>query len=74
MGNNSQTHYACLPCWARQTGPFPHLNPDETTSHSTKLPKDGNQVAGYLPEGEGANEALRAFHITGGEPYPRHLQ
>src|SRR3989338_5971729 len=24
-------------------------SPDETTSHSTRLPKDGNQVAGYLP-------------------------
>ena len=23
--------------------------PDGTTSHSTRLPKDGNQVAGYLP-------------------------
>ena len=27
--------------------------PDGTTSHSTRLPKDGSQVAGYLPEGEG---------------------
>jgi UDP-N-acetylmuramate--alanine ligase len=31
----------------------PHLNPDVTTSHSTK-PASG-QVAGYLPEGEEAN-------------------
>jgi len=23
--------------------------PDKTTSHSTRLPKDGNQVTGYLP-------------------------
>ena len=35
----------------------PHPNPDETTSHSTK-PASG-QVAGYLPEGEGANVGLR---------------
>jgi valyl-tRNA synthetase len=33
---------------------LPHLNPDVTTSHSTK-PASG-QVAGYLPEGEEANE------------------
>ncbi len=32
---------------------FPHPNPDETTNQSTK-PASG-QVAGYLPEGEGAN-------------------
>jgi len=42
--------------------------PDGTTSHSTKLPKDGNQVAGYHPNplpqaGEGANESLREFHV-----------
>ncbi len=43
-------------------GRFPHPNPDGTTSHSTKLPKDGSQVAGYLPEGEGTNESLRDFH------------
>lgn len=37
----------------------PHLNPDgttgETTSHSTRLPKNSSQVAGYPPEGEEAN-------------------
>ena len=32
----------------------PHPNLDGTTSHSTKPPKDGSQVAGYPPEGEGA--------------------
>jgi len=26
---------------------FDGLRPDITTSHSTRLPKDGNQVAGY---------------------------
>ncbi len=36
----------------------PHLNPDGTTSHSTK-PASG-QVAGYLPVGEGANDATLA--------------
>ncbi|TAJ79835.1 MAG: molybdopterin molybdenumtransferase MoeA [Gallionellaceae bacterium] len=36
---------------------FPHPNPDGATSHSTK-PASG-QVAGYLPEGEGANVSLR---------------
>ena len=41
----------------------PHLNPDGTTSHSTKLPNDGSQVAGYLPEGEGTNESLRDLHV-----------
>jgi len=40
---------------------FPHPNPDETTSHSTKHDK-AVQVAGYPPGGEGANEALRAFN------------
>ncbi len=47
--------------------------PDETTSHSTRLPKDGNQVAGYLPnplpggersEGPGA----MAAPTVGGSP------
>ena len=37
---------------------------DETTSHSTKLPKDGSQVAGYPPEGEGANVSLRELVVT----------
>ncbi len=42
--------------------------PDEPTSHSTSLPKDSNQVAGYLPiplpqAGEGAYESLREFHV-----------
>jgi electron transport complex protein RnfC len=31
----------------------PAAQPDKTTSHSTKLPNDGSQVAGYLPAGEG---------------------
>ncbi|MEW5966311.1 MAG: ubiquinone biosynthesis protein UbiB [Pseudomonadota bacterium] len=38
-------------------GSSPLPNPDETTSHSTK-PASG-QVAGYPPEGEGANAGLR---------------
>ncbi len=39
---------------------FPLPNPDGATSHSTKLPEYGSQVAGYLPQaGEGANESLR---------------
>ncbi len=42
---------------------FPHLNPDGTTSHSTKPSKDDGKAAGYLPEGEEANERLREFHI-----------
>ncbi len=60
---------------------FPHLNPDETTSHSTKLPsevrrdgqffaqlaKDGSQVAGYLPVGEEANERSREFQVSVGK-------
>jgi phosphoribosylformylglycinamidine synthase len=33
----------------------PLHNPDGTTSHSTRLPKDGKQVAGYPPAGEGAS-------------------
>ncbi len=37
-------------CFARS----PLLNPDETTSHSTKSSENDNQVAGYLPQaGEG---------------------
>ena len=39
----------------------PRLNPDGTTSHSTKPSQDDGQVAGYLPKGEGANERLREF-------------
>src|SRR5450756_1997591 len=40
-------------------------SPDGTTSHSTRLPKDGSQVAGYLPQaGEGANESLRELIVT----------
>ncbi|TAJ78773.1 MAG: hypothetical protein EPO42_07405 [Gallionellaceae bacterium] len=39
---------------------FPHPNPDETTSHSTK-PASG-QVAGYPPAGEGTTAARRAFN------------
>ena len=48
--------------------PFPHLNPDGTTSHSTK-PASG-QVAGYLPQaGEEANESLReSFDYDEQEP------
>ena len=42
---------------------IPHPNPDETTSHSTK--SASGQVAGYLPEGEGANESLHEFQIPG---------
>ncbi len=43
--------------------------PDGPTSHSTRLPKDSNQVAAYLPNplpqaGEGANESLRVFHVN----------
>ena len=51
-------------------GDFPHLNPDGATSHSTK-PTSG-QVAGYPPEGEGANEALRAAK-TLDEPFANLL-
>ncbi len=53
-----------LPKTAVMQPAFPHLNPDGTTSHSTK-PASG-QVAGYLPEGRAqrggrsqANESLR---------------
>lgn len=34
-----------------------HLT-DETTSHSTRLPKDSNQVAGYPASGRGGNRPL----------------
>ena len=33
----------------------PLASTDGTTSHSTRLPKDGSQVAGYPPAGKGAN-------------------
>ncbi len=46
------------------TKALPHPNPDGATSHSTKLPEDGSQVAGYLPGGEEANERLREFRIN----------
>ena len=53
-----------------------HPNPDGATSHLTKLPKDGSEVAGYLPEGRAqrggrsrTNERLRKFHVNrGAEP------
>jgi len=46
-------------CQSLQPSPVPHHNPDETTSHSTKLPKGSSQVAGYLPQaGEEANEKV----------------
>lgn len=39
---------------------FPLPNPGGTTSHSTKLPEYGSQVAGYLPQArEGENVSLR---------------
>ncbi len=42
--------------------------PDGATSHSTRLPKNVNQVSGYHPilppEGEGENESLRDFHAN----------
>ncbi len=51
--------------------PFPHPNPDEATSHSTKASKNDAQVAGYLPEGRAqrggrsrTNESLREFQNT----------
>jgi hypothetical protein len=44
----------------------PHLNPDETTSHSTRQPKYGSQVAGYLPlAGEEANENDNVLNSPG---------
>lgn len=45
-------------------GCLPHPNPDRTTSHSTKLPKDGSQVAGYPPAGEGASVSLREVNLN----------
>ena len=43
-------------CWTPvETFGLPHPNPDETTSHSTKLLENGSQVAGYLPKGEEVN-------------------
>lgn len=44
--------------------PFPHPNPDETTSQSTKPSENDDQVAGYLPlAGEGTNESVK--HMAG---------
>lgn len=41
--------------------------PDETPSHSTRLPNNVNQVAGYLPSSPAAGErdkgSLREFHV-----------
>jgi tRNA (guanine-N7-)-methyltransferase len=42
----------------------PHLNPDGTTSHSTKASENDAQVAGYLPEGEGTDESLRDSQVN----------
>ena len=61
--------YWCLR-WLQQeqaelnNGRFPHPTPDETTSHSTKASQNDAQVAGYLPEGEGANDSLRELVVT----------
>ena len=44
-----------MPAPPRYALPLP--NPDELTSHLTKLHKT-QQVIGYPPEGEGANESL----------------
>ncbi|OFZ67227.1 MAG: alanine--tRNA ligase [Betaproteobacteria bacterium RBG_16_56_24] len=51
-----------------------HLpNPDRSTSHSTRQPKDGSQVAGYPPKGEGVSavfngEVAFKLHDTFGFP------
>jgi predicted flavoprotein YhiN len=37
---------------------------DGTTSHSTRLPKDSNQVAGYAGEGLGERVKAPAFHVS----------
>ena len=42
---------------------YPHPNPDETTGHSTRLPKNSSQVAGYLLEGEGASASFDYFYL-----------
>ncbi len=47
---------------------IPLLNPDKTTSQSTMSSENDDQVAGYLPEGEGANGARRAA-TTLDEPF-----
>ncbi|MDO8351048.1 MAG: molybdopterin-dependent oxidoreductase [Gallionella sp.] len=44
---------------------LPLSNSDETTSHSSKLSKNGSQDAGYLPQaGERTTESLREFHMS----------
>lgn len=49
-----------LPEWC-DAGTFPHPQPsDETTSHSTKPPINGGQVAGY-PDGRGGAQAQGVF-------------
>ncbi len=52
----------------KYTAPDDTRSPDGTTSHYTRLSKDGSQVAGYLPNplpgGEGANESLRETHVN----------
>ena len=46
---------------------LPHPTPlDETTSHSTRLPKNAAKSL-VIPEGEGANESLREFQFDGGD-------
>jgi len=44
---------------------FPHPNPlDDTTSHSTKLPKAAAKSLVIPQVGEGANVSLREFHVS----------
>ncbi len=50
---DDETHYARLPL----------SSSDGTTSHSTRQPKSGSQVAGYPPEGERDKDSLREFYV-----------
>ncbi len=51
----------------------PLLNPDGTTSHSTKASKNDAQVAGYLPlAGEEANEKGGYKSLTADSPCIGH--
>ena len=51
----------------------PHPSPEETTSHSTRLPKDRSQVAGYPPQAEEGTYARRVRgNAVGLEQSVRH--
>jgi hypothetical protein len=66
LNDNDETRHARFPhpCPNGTTDRATSHLTDKTTSHSTRLSKDDNQVAGYIPQGEGDKDSLREFHVN----------